>query len=274
MLDVNAIYNKTELGVGEVQSRALGLRAELRRLLILVDGKTPIGRLATFVRGAEIATLIFELETQGLISSPTTNGYRKTDAGVAEVQKRMLGLRPSLRRLLILVDGRTPLDRLSGLIPGLDVRALVDELEALGLVAAPNTPNTSNTPNTPNPPTLAVATGLAAAAAPGDELAALSRASGAATPAQPVAGFAERAPAPASHALAVRRAAVHELQRLLGVTEHELLDRLQRPGDSRALRAVISEVHQTLDEQFGVETGQRFLDAVRGAASTGSGQTA
>ena len=35
------------------------------------------------------------------------------------------------------------------------------------------------------------------------------------------------------------------------------------------LRAVISEVHQTLDEQFGVDTGQRFLDAVRGAAARG-----
>ena len=262
MLDVNAIYNKTELGVGEVQARTLGLRTELRRLLILVDGKTPVARLAMFVRGAEIAALIFELETQGLITSPTANGYRKTEAGVAEVQKRLLGLRPALRRLLILVDGKTPLARLSGLVPGMDVGVLVAELEVLGLVVAPNLVSAAAVIN-------------ASGSAPdiresGSMPAAVTGADG-----QTVAstGAVSRPPVTPSHLFAVRSAAVRELQRLLGVTKHELLDKLYEPGDSLALRAVISEVQQSLDEQFGVDTGQRFLDAVRGAAGGSSSET-
>ena len=258
MLDVNAIYNKTEAGVAEVQARTLALRAELRRLLILVDGKTPVSRLAMFVRGAEITSLIFELETQSLITSPTTSGYRKTEAGVSEVQKRLLGLRPVLRRLLILVDGKTPLARLSGLVQGTDINALVAELEVLGLVVAPNVVSVVAATN---------ANDLAPFVAEGDDMPAGATAAAVA----PVAlmGVVSRPPATPAHLFAVRGAAVRELQRLLGVTTHELLDKLNQPGDSLALRAVISETHQTLDEQFGVETGQRFLDAVRGAASIG-----
>ena len=251
MLDVNAIYNKTELGLGEVQSRALGLRAELRRLLILVDGKTPVSRLAMFVRGAEIAALIFELETQGLVTSPNTNGYRKTEAGVAEVQKRLLGLRPVLRRLLILLDGKTPLSRLTGMVPGMDVTALVTELEVLGLVAAPSSSMRAVVaPAIGSGPTEATTAGLQQVAPP------------------------DRPPVTPSHLFAVRSAAARELQRLLGVTTHALLDQLQQPADSLALRAVISEIHQSLDEQFGVETGQQFLDAVRGAAARGADESA
>ena len=258
MLDLNAVYNKTELGVGEVQVRSVGLRTELRRLLILVDGKTPVSRLAMFVRGAEITALIFELETQGLITSPTTNGYRKTEAGVAEVQKRLLGLRPALRRLLILVDGKTPLARLSGLVPGMDVGVLVAELEVLGLVVAPNAVSAAAVTN---------ASGPAANVRESDGMPAAVPGAGGPTIAS--AGVVSRPPVTPSHLFAVRSAAVRELQRLLGVTQHELLDKLNQPGDSLALRAVISEVHQTLDEQFGVDTGQRFLDAVRGAAARG-----
>ena len=33
---------KTDAGMHEVQTRDLGLRAELRRLLILIDGNTPV----------------------------------------------------------------------------------------------------------------------------------------------------------------------------------------------------------------------------------------
>ena len=262
MLDINAIYNKTEAGLSEVQTRKLGLRAELRRLLILVDGKTPVSRLAMFVRGAEIESLIFELETQGLITSPTTNGYRKTEAGVAEVQKRLLGLRPALRRLLILVDGKTPLSRLSGLVPGMDVSALVAELEALGLIVAANELGAAALPNSRGTTPIR----------PEGDGAPVTTDTAATSPVMS-AGAVSRPPVTPSHLSAVRSAAVRELQRLLGVTKHQLLDKLHQPEDSLALRAVISEVHQSLDEQFGVDTGQQFLDAVRGAASAGSGET-
>jgi hypothetical protein len=69
MLNPNTVYFKTEAGVSEVKARVLGLRAELRRLLILVDGTAPLSRLAIFVRGSEIDYLIAELELQGLVTS-------------------------------------------------------------------------------------------------------------------------------------------------------------------------------------------------------------
>ncbi len=69
MLNPNTVYRKTDAGMHEVQTRDLGLRAELRRLLILIDGNTPVSRLATFVRGSEIDFLIAELESQALIAS-------------------------------------------------------------------------------------------------------------------------------------------------------------------------------------------------------------
>ena len=71
MLNPNTIYFKTEAGMEEVKARVLGLRAELRRLLILVDGSAPLSRLAIFVRGSEIDYLIAELEIQGLVTTGT-----------------------------------------------------------------------------------------------------------------------------------------------------------------------------------------------------------
>lgn len=69
MLNPNTVYFKTQAGMEEVKARALGLRAELRRLLILVDGNAPLSRLAVFVRGSEIDYLIAELEVQGLVTT-------------------------------------------------------------------------------------------------------------------------------------------------------------------------------------------------------------
>jgi len=146
MLDLNLIYYKTDAGVNEVHARTLGLRAELRRLLILIDGQTPLSRLSIYVRGHELEAFIYELETQGLITSPAASSYRKTDAGVQEVRNRALHLRPELRRLLILIDGRTPLARIEGLFPGYDVRVLMDELVSMGLALSPHAPPTATAP--------------------------------------------------------------------------------------------------------------------------------
>jgi hypothetical protein len=67
MQSPNAIYRKTELGNAEVSNRKLGLRAELRRLLILIDGRNTVVKLAAFVRMTEIDGLLQELIAQGLI---------------------------------------------------------------------------------------------------------------------------------------------------------------------------------------------------------------
>lgn len=67
MLSPNTIFRKTELGNAEIANRRLGLRAELRRLLILIDGRKTAGMLATFVRLPEVDGLLYELQSLGVI---------------------------------------------------------------------------------------------------------------------------------------------------------------------------------------------------------------
>lgn len=178
MLNPNTLYRKTEAGAAEVQARALGLRAELRRLLILIDGHASLTRLATFVRGSEIDFLIAELEVQGLITSaPIARTISSSTATVT----------------------------------GPSVTAQVAQSGNGGLLE----------------PTAAQVT-------------------------------------------AVRRAAIRTLHEILGPGADALAVRIERCKDSQELRVTITEVRQILDRQIGVAVGQRFLDAVRGAAAEGT----
>lgn len=163
MLNPNTVYFKTEAGMAEVKARALGLRAELRRLLILVDGASSIARLASFVRGSEIDFLIAELETQGLVTTGGTSSNTQSPAG-----------------------GPAPAD---------------GNME----------------------PT-------------------------------------------AAQMLAVRRTAVRTLHDLLGPDADSLAVKVERCRDAQELRVAITDIRLTLDRQMGAATGQRFLDAVRTAA--------
>jgi hypothetical protein len=69
MLSPSAIFKKTDAGVTEVNARALGLRAALRRTLIMIDGRNTLAALATIVRGEEVEGLIYELQSLGLIDT-------------------------------------------------------------------------------------------------------------------------------------------------------------------------------------------------------------
>ena len=248
MLDFNTIYNKTEAGLAEVQARTPELRAELRRLLIMVDGGSSVSRLATFVRGSEIAPLIFELEAQGLIVSPTSRVYRKTDAGVAEVQN---GLQSDLRLLLILIDGQTALSRLASFVPSRPILELIEELDAAGLIATHNA--TGETVSAEFAPV--------AASNPETQSAAIDTAN---TP----TSAAPKSPVSVERWQIARAGAERGLRRVLGTETHELLDKLRQSEGSMALRVVIAEIQQTLEEQFGLATGQLFLDSVRSAANS------
>ncbi len=172
MLNPNTVYFKTEAGMAEVGARALGLRAELRRLLILVDGSATLARLAVFVRGSEIDALIAELETQGLVTR-----------------------------------GNAPVGTVSTSVP-----------------PAP----TSN-----------------------------------ATRAAPADGNLEPT---AAQMQAVRQMAISTLHNLLGPGAFPLAVKIEQCRDAQELRVAITEIRQTLDRQLGIATGQRFLDAVRAAA--------
>ncbi len=177
----------------EVKARALGLRAELRRLLILVDGKTPLSRLALFVRGSEIDHVIAELEYQGLVTT-------RMDAPLA---------------------GGQP-------------------------IASPAL----------SPAPVALVTSVTQGIAPSLEP----------SPAVP-AGVAHTNLEPtAAQLLAVRRTGVRTLHELLGPDADVLVVKLDRCKDAQELRIAITEIRQTLARQLGADTGQRFLDAVRAAA--------
>jgi hypothetical protein len=61
--------------------------------------------------------------------------YRKTDKGIAELASSRGQLDRRLRPLLILVDGRRPLDRIKTLVEGLGITSNdLDHLAALGLI--------------------------------------------------------------------------------------------------------------------------------------------
>lgn len=60
--------------------------------------------------------------------------YAKTAMGQQEVQTRSLGLVPSLRRVLILVDGKHHGHGLAALIPGQDIVAILRQLTDTGCI--------------------------------------------------------------------------------------------------------------------------------------------
>ena len=150
-----------------------------------------------------------------------------------EVKARALGLRAELRRLLILVDGNTPLSRLAIFVRGSEIDFLIAELEFQHLVT----------------------TGTGAAAAPT-----------AAAPATPAPAAPANLEPTTAQLLAVRRTAIGTLHDLLGPDADVLAVKIERCKDAQALRVAITDIRQTLDRQLGTHAGQRFLDAVRAAA--------
>ncbi len=69
MLSPNAVFRKTDAGVAEVSARALGLRAAVRRVLIMADGRNTVAALSTTVRADEIENIIYELQALSLIDT-------------------------------------------------------------------------------------------------------------------------------------------------------------------------------------------------------------
>ncbi len=69
MIASTTVFRKTELGNAEIATRKLGLRAELRRLLIMVDGRNNVTRLAAVARPGEAEALLYELLAAGVIEA-------------------------------------------------------------------------------------------------------------------------------------------------------------------------------------------------------------
>ncbi|MCX8098941.1 MAG: hypothetical protein N3F11_08065 [Casimicrobiaceae bacterium] len=180
--------------------------------------------------------------------------YQKTPAGVAEVQNRQLGLRAELRRLLIMIDGRSPLDRYAPAFPGANVAALAAELAALGLIVDPaeaSAPQAAPAAATPRPAAPATSPAPPASAA---------------SPAPPVPESRELPPPTPAQVEAARRAAVRFINDQLGPAGEAMALKLERCKTPEELRAAVLEVRANLDRFVGAGTAQRFLATVREAA--------
>ncbi len=103
MLNPNSVFRKTSVGVAELSARKMPLRAELRRLLILVDGRSSVAKLATFVRMPEIDALIYELQSMGLIDSAdgtTASAPGAADSGPEPSREQFLAARSAAVRAI------------------------------------------------------------------------------------------------------------------------------------------------------------------------------
>lgn len=69
-----AVFRKTVAGHREFELRQMPLRAELRRLLILIDGKRGIRSLAQCFRAGDLLLLLDELRIYGLIDEVESSG--------------------------------------------------------------------------------------------------------------------------------------------------------------------------------------------------------
>ena len=78
-------YKKTAAGQDELDHRSRGLRPELRRLLILVDGKRSVPVLTPLFRVGEIEPLIDELISFDMIeATPTSTAFLPAPSETAE----------------------------------------------------------------------------------------------------------------------------------------------------------------------------------------------
>jgi hypothetical protein len=68
-MNAEAIYAKTEKGKGEVGNRSDALSMEARRVLILVNGQTPIAEIQRKALVEDIEAMLQQLESGGYIRS-------------------------------------------------------------------------------------------------------------------------------------------------------------------------------------------------------------
>lgn len=71
-MDLALVYSKTPKGLAEVKARSGSLSLQARRVLIMVDGRRPVGEIEWVVRGGELASILENLEAEGLIEVTST----------------------------------------------------------------------------------------------------------------------------------------------------------------------------------------------------------
>ena len=66
-MDGTLVYSKTPIGVAEISLRSAQLTMATRRVLIMIDGRRTVDDLSIVVKPGEIAAVIANLESSGLI---------------------------------------------------------------------------------------------------------------------------------------------------------------------------------------------------------------
>jgi hypothetical protein len=154
--------------------------------------------------------------------------FRKTQAGIDELERRALKLRPELRRLLILIDGKRATAAMVPLFRANELENLLDELMAFGMIEATVT-STSFLPNQ-------------------------------------MRDASNRLPLTDAQFRAAVEAAKAAARDLLGREAKDFIGKLDHCKDSAALRVVISEIQLRLISVLGEDAATLFVTAIRDAA--------
>ena len=85
-MDSQLIFSKTARGSEEISTRGAKLSLQVRRILIMIDGKRTVTDLAQFARGGEIIDVLSQLESGGFIIRPPAPGPA-TVSGPATVRR-------------------------------------------------------------------------------------------------------------------------------------------------------------------------------------------
>jgi hypothetical protein len=155
--------------------------------------------------------------------------YRKTPIGSAELERYTLRLRPELRRLLILVDGKRDVDTLCRFFRANEFSLLIEELLSHGAIESAHTP----TPYMPS-----AKRGISGAA--------------------PLSGQQLRTALDAAKATA---------KTMLGRRADEFMAKFDACKDSQALRVVVSEVQLRLIADVDEDAATAYVVAIRDAVS-------
>jgi hypothetical protein len=151
--------------------------------------------------------------------------FRKTAAGLAEIDGRAMGIRTELRRLLILIDGKRSIESLVPFVRENELQMLLDELLAFNFIE----------------PTLTAAAFLPTGTTVTDVARPLS-----------LAQFQ-----------AARSTAHNAAKELLGSEAKPYLAKILKCEDSRALRGVVSEVQIRLIHTLGDDAARIFIETIR-----------
>jgi hypothetical protein len=118
------VYKKTAKGAAELDRHDLHLRAELRRLLILIDGKRTVESLAPMFRANELTELIDELLAVGAIE--------QCDTAVAYVPPKVAFSRANANNLPEFKAAREIAKSFAKTLLGRNADSLLDAIENAG----------------------------------------------------------------------------------------------------------------------------------------------